>query len=438
MQKKRYVLVGASSRALGMFAKPLGNKTGEKSDDKGLSEGMKESMKQAAIKGSSLTNYAEIVGVFDKNPLRIEVLKKEAGLDCPSYTDCDKMLAELKPDCGIVTTVDRFHHEYIIKLFEAGIDAVTEKPMTIDEEKCLAVMEAEKKTGRKVTVTFNYRYAPYATKIKELIKSGVIGDVLNVDFEYLLDTRHGADYFRRWHRNKANSGGLLVHKSTHHFDLINWWIDEEPVEVMAFGSTRFYGPTRKERGERCFTCQYAKTCEFFMDINQGLLKELYLDCESADGYFRDRCVFADDIDIEDSMSVNVKYSKGAFLSYSLIAHCPYEGWKMSVNGTKGRLEAAEYHSGDRKDEPAYVVDIFDRDKNRTTISVPKSKGGHGGGDEKILDDVFIGNRPDPMGHRAGSFAGAVSILTGIAANKSIKEGRNIKINDLVPLDKFRK
>jgi predicted dehydrogenase len=410
--KKRYVFIGASGRAMYMYARPM---------------------------VQELAEYAAIVGIYDPNPLRIEALKEMAGADCPAYNDCDRMLAEQKPDVAIVTTMDRYHHEYIIKSLEAGMDVITEKPMTIDEEKCNAILEAEKRTGRKIIVTFNYRFAPYVTAIKQGIKDGIIGKVLNVDFEYLLDTVHGADYFRRWHRRKENSGGLLVHKSTHHFDLINWWIEEEPVEVMAFGTRRFYGPTRAERGERCLTCSYKKSCEFYFDIDEvEMNRNLYSQCEEADGYYRDRCVFADEIDIEDSMSVNVKYSKGALLSYSLIAHSPYEGYKASISGTKGRLEVAEYHSGIRCDEPAYYFDLYDRDGRKVEYTVPKASGGHGGGDEKLRRMIFEGGLPDPLGHQAGSFAGAVSILIGIAANKSIKEGRNIRINDLVPLDKYRK
>ncbi|MDD3925398.1 MAG: Gfo/Idh/MocA family oxidoreductase [bacterium] len=409
--KKRYVLIGASGRATYMFAKPMVEELGE---------------------------YTEIVGVYDPNLLRIEASKKLAGVDCPSYTDCDKMLAELKPDGAVITTMDRYHHEYVIKCLEAGIDVVVEKPMTIDEEKCNAILEAEKRTGRKVTVTFNYRFTPYVTAVKQAIRDGLVGEVLNVDFEYLLDTSHGADYFRRWHRRKENSGGLLVHKSTHHFDLVNWWIEEEPVEVMAFGTRRFYGPTRAERGERCLTCQYKKSCEFYFDINaHEMNKALYSDCESADGYYRDRCVFSEEIDIEDSMSVNVKYNKGALLSYSLIAHSPYEGYKASISGTKGRLEVAEYHSGIRHSDPAYYFELYDRQGRKVDYTVPKATGGHGGGDVKIRRMIFEGGIPDPLGHQAGTLAGAVSILIGIAANKSIKEGRNIRINDLVPLDKYR-
>ena len=383
--------------------------------------------------------YTEIAGVYDPNPLRCEALKEMAGVNCSSYTDCDRMLTEVKPDVAIVTTIDRYHHEYIIKALEAGADVIVEKPMTIDEEKCKAILEAEKRTGREVIVTLNYRFSPYVTAIKEVIRDGLIGEILTVDFEYMLGTKHGAEYFRRWHRRKENSGGLLVHKATHHFDLINWWIEEEPVEVMAFGTRRVYGPTREERGERCLTCRHKKSCEYFLDITADeLLKSMYKECEEADGYYRDRCIFSEEIDIEDSMSVNVKYSKGALLSYSLITHSPYEGYKASISGTKGRLEIAEYRTGVRADGPAYRFEMYDRQGRKIDYTIPKVTGGHGGGDVKLRRMLFEGGIPDPLGYKAGSFAGAISILIGIAANKSIKEGRNIRINDLVSLDDFRK
>jgi predicted dehydrogenase len=303
-------------------------------------------------------------------------------------------------------------------------------------------LEAEKKTGKKVAVTFNYRFTPYTTRIKELIREGVVGQILNVHFEYMLDTRHGADYFRRWHRKMENSGGLMVHKATHHFDLVNWWLEEEPEQVMAFGSLRFYGPTRKERGERCLTCKHKKTCEFYFDLTaEGPevfpYKQLYLDAEKADKYFRDRCVFAEEIDIYDTMSVNVKYSGGAFLSYSLTAHSPYEGYKISINGAKGRLEIADYQSGMRTVEPALYITFYDRKGGKVEYAIPKAAGGHGGGDERLQEMLFRDGISDPLNHQAGSYAGATSILTGIAANKSIKDGKAVRIKDLVPLDKYK-
>lgn len=402
---KKYVLVGASGRAFSMFAKPLIN---------------------------DFKDVAKIVGIFDINKTRAEYIRKNTDPNILVYTDYDQMMKETKPDTAIITTVDRYHHEYIIKSLEYGCDVITEKPMTIDDEKCNAILDAEKKTGKKVVVTFNYRFAPYTTRIKELIREGAVGKILSVDFEYLLDTKHGADYFRRWHRRLENCGGLLVHKSTHHFDLVNWWIEEEPEEIYANGNLRFYGPTRENRSERCSTCQYATACEFAVKYHEDPFKKaFYFDAEKEDGYFRDRCVFDEEINIYDSMSVVVKYDKGTLLTYSLIAYSPYEGWKISINGTDGRLEAAEYHSGHKAKDPIYQIQLFNRKGEVVTYDVPKASGGHGGGDERLREMIFRGNLPDPLNHFAGSYDGVKSIMIGICANKSIKEKKMFCVKDLL-------
>ena len=141
----------------------------------------------------------------------------------PTYlaNQFDRMIEETKPDTIIVTTMDATHHIYIVRAMELGCDVISEKPMTTDIDKMKAIYDAIDRTGKSLRVTFNYRYAPAYTRFRELIIEGAVGHPLAVDFSWILDTSHGADYFRRWHREKQNSGGLLVHKSTHHFDLVN-------------------------------------------------------------------------------------------------------------------------------------------------------------------------------------------------------------------------
>ena len=402
---KTYAIVGASSRGLSMYGK--------------------------AIAGT-YRDTARLVGVYDVNSVRANYLSRECG-NAPVYAEFDAMLAEADPDCIIVTTMDRYHHEYIIRALEAGRDVITEKPMTIDDAKCRAILDAERRTGKCVTVTFNYRFAPYVTRVKELLRSGIIGRVLNVDFEWFLDTRHGADYFRRWHRRKENSGGLMVHKATHHFDMINWWLDDEPQTVFAAGTRQFYGPTRAERGERCSTCAYQRTCEFYVDYaGDPFMKALYFDAEKEDGYFRDRCVFSEQIDIEDNMNVVVHYRHGASMSYSLVAYSPYEGWRVSLSGAEGRLEVQEYHSGQHVNDPTQVVTFYNRKGESVTYDIPKARGDHAGGDERLLERLFSSRQiPDPLGHMANSWAGAMSILIGIGANQSIATGKPVAIDDLL-------
>src|SRR5207244_1617086 len=113
-----------------------------------------------------------------------------------------RMVAETKPDAIIVTTMDSAHHLYIRRGMELGCDVITEKPMTIDVEKLDIIYDAIQRTGKSLRVTFNYRYAAAFTRFRQLILEGVVGQPRLIDFAWILDTSHGADYFRRWHREK--------------------------------------------------------------------------------------------------------------------------------------------------------------------------------------------------------------------------------------------
>ena len=384
------------------------------------------------------SDICEIVGFCDTNHRRMEYANNRivslGGNRVPTYdaVDFDRMLKETEPDIVIVTTIDCLHREYIIRALEYGCDVITEKPMTIDADSCNAIMEAEKRTGRTVHVTFNCRFIPFAKRIKELLSEGIIGEIFNVDFEWLLDTSHGADYFRRWHRKKENSGGLLVHKATHHFDLVNWWLDQEPDKIYANGTRKCYGATRKERGERCFTCEYKGKCEYAFDREEDArLKEMYFKAEGEDGYYRDRCIFSDEINIEDNMSVSVRYKDGALLTYSLVAYSPYEGWKIAFTGSEGRLEAEVFSSGEHASDPNQYIRIYNRKGETITYQVPKALGSHGGGDARLLDMIIRGGLEDPLGQIADTRAGTNSVMIGVCANMSIKDGQAHRVEDLI-------
>ena len=216
-------------------------------------------------------NYSQqlqFVGLCDKNKGRLAFAKNYIGCDCPTFTDFEQMMAQTKPDLLIVCTMDATHHEFIIRGMELGSNVLTEKPMTTDETKVQAIVDAERRTGKQCRVTFNYRYSPHRAKIWELIRNGAIGELTSVDFHWYLDTSHGADYFRRWHRKTENSGSLWVHKATHHFDLLNWWIESDPISVYAQGSLDFYGKNGKFRGENCRTCPHTKECDFYWDVTK--------------------------------------------------------------------------------------------------------------------------------------------------------------------------
>jgi predicted dehydrogenase len=343
------------------------------------------------------------------------------------------MCEETKPEMLAVTSVDSAHADYVVRGLERGMDVVTEKPMVTDERQCRAVLEAERKSGRRLIVGHNYRFAPKHVAIKETLMSGAIGAVTSVDFAWYLDVHHGADYFRRWHRLRRNSGSLLVHKASHHFDLVNWWLDSSPSEVFAFGGLRHYGRSGPFRHSNCRGCPHREKCPFFWDMtrDRGLM-ELYAECESEDGYLRDGCVFREDTDIFDTMNVSVRYASGAQMSYSLNACMPFEGYRIAFNGTKGRLEARDHERQPWKPEQETEIHLTRNFGQREAVPVPPAVGGHGGGDDVLRALVFA---PTPVPDHLrlpDSLAGARSCLIGIAARRSIDEGRVVPIRELVP------
>jgi predicted dehydrogenase len=432
-QRKRYALVGTGSRA-GMYI-------------------------QAILKRHA--PVAQLVALCDSNAIRMKHYATQATYEVPCYyhQDFKQMLLETNPDVVIVCTPDATHHDYIIAAMQHGCDVITEKPMTTTDTACRAILQTIQDTKRTLRVTFNYRYSPRNSKVKEVLQEGRIGEVTQVHFEWLLDTLHGADYFRRWHRDKATSGGLIVHKATHHFDLVNWWLDATPELVFALGGLRFYG--RHNAAERGLESKFERSRQdpnssqdpFALSLEQDpTLKALYLDAEKEDGYFRDKNVFAENITIEDTMSVLVRYDTGALLSYALNAYSPWEGYRVAFTGTKGRLELTVterpyvLHENGSLLDPSYNIreiippklTLQQQWQRAADVPIEEAHGDHGGGDEKLLEDLFEGANHDPLGRAASHLDGAKSILIGVAANRTFETGQPVKVNDLVNLKEWTK
>lgn len=416
---KKYAIAGASSRALNMYIQPM----------------IKEPL------------LGEITALFSRHPESAkQILKKADDPPIPIYDDFDAMIKETRPDTVIVTTIDSLHHEYIIRAMELGCDVITEKPLTVDEQKTNAILEAKKRTGRELTITFNFRFIPYNQKVKEIIASGEIGEPLFVNLEYFNDYPHGSSYFRRWHGQLDQSGSLLITKGTHYFDLVGWWLEQEPVSVQAMGTRRVFGPTREERSDRCLGCKYKDSCEYYWDITKDEFStDLYLKTEKDTGYIRDKCVFSETNDVWDATAMNVHYSKGALMAMTLCVYSPYEGWRISITGTKGRLEAEEFRTGANSKGDEEVIRVIHRDNSVDEYRIRKGEVqlkndtgianytllGHNGGDTVLRRMLFVGDIPDTLGQMAGIRDAVNSVLVGAAAVQSIRQKKEINIADLL-------
>jgi len=396
----------------------------------------------------------EFVALSDINPGRLAYAKEYMGVNCPTYVDFDEALKVSKPDLVIVTTVDATHHEFIIKGLKAGCDVITEKPLTTDAEKCQMIIDAEKASNKKLLVGFNYRWSPYVTKIKELLAQNAVGQITSVDFNWYLNIHHGASYFRRWHGIMNKSGSLWVHKASHHFDLLNWWIDSDPEEVFAYGALEHYGKNGPFRGKNCRSCEHKNECKYYWDITKSQHDyKMYVENEKYDGYVRDGCVYRNEIDIFDKMSAQIKYANNVVVNYSLTTYSPYEGWKIAFNGSEGRIEAwldipfmkneqldqaalhaAEMSQSGNSDvihEPIVVHKNFE---NFKILQVTSERAGHGGGDKRLQDKLFKNpSAPDPLKHAAGIRDGVMAILIGVAARKSIETNKPVKIGSLTSM-----
>lgn len=429
---KKYALVGTGGRA-GLYISAIGGKW---------------------------RDNAQLVAFCDTNQTRMDYANQrlqEAGAEpVPTWKapQFEEMIRTTRPDIIIVTTMDRTHDDYIVRGLRAGCDIITEKPMTIDEQRALRILDAIEETGHTVRVAFNYRYAPHHSKIRELLMEDVIGHIHSVHFEWLLNTEHGADYFRRWHREKRNSGGLLVHKSTHHFDLMNFWLNSYPERVYAEGGLRFYGKENAEK--RGITDFYPRTHGYRQAQNDPFalhmedntqLKALYLDAEHEDGYFRDQNVFSDGITIEDTLSVLVKYQNQVQLTYSLNAYLPWEGLNVVFNGSEGRLEMkivekSYVNAGGKRENEGSLehcdITVFPMFAAPWKVEFTSGEGGHGGGDNAMLADLFGEPEHDPLQRAADHQAGAMSILTGIASNISIQQQRPVNFREFTLVARLKK
>ena len=344
----------------------------------------------------------ELVGLCDINGKRAEAARGYIGTAAPAFTDFDRMIAETKPELVVVTTPDATHWRYILRAMELGCEVITEKAIATDEQQCQALWDGCRRMGGKLTVAFNARHIAGAKKMKQLLLEKAVGEVVSVVYQEYLDTSHGASYYRRWHRLKAMNGTLLVTKSCHHFDQVNWWLGARPVEVRASGSLRVYGKNNAYRSSHCRVCPHTAKCPFYWDIaKDDHAQKLFVAAESEDGYFRDGCVWREDADVYDNSSVTVRYENGVNLTYVSDCYLPYEGQAITVNGKRGRIDWMSYGGGGARMNEFRLTRTFG--KSEVIPLTADAAGGHGGADGLIRKLIFDG---EPAGGFAGTAGGA--------------------------------
>jgi predicted dehydrogenase len=416
MEPKRYAVVGTGGRGTGMFALPL---------------------------ATDFPRTARLAAVCDVNPVRAAYCVSRLPHPVPFYTSFRRMMREVDPDGLAIASRDCTHAAYVVAGLKAGKRVYCEKPLCTTAAQCRAILSAARRSKGVCFVTHNMRYGAAPERIRAILRAGTIGRVSFMQFDETLDRCHGADYFRRWHRQLANSGGLLIHKASHHFDLLNWWAGAKPAEVRAQGRLAFYGRNGPFRHRRCRGCPHARRCAFHADLfTIETYREMYLRAEGEDGYLRDGCVFDRGIDICDQMSALIRYENGIEAAYTLTAFSPYESMRCAFEGDRGRLEyVVRYNtgwtrSGQRlpgvEEHAGESLRLFLPGKGIRDVTIPARKGGHGGADPRLRAEFFGRDWSAGRSENMASLEEAVqAVLIGAAANRSIAAGKPVNVQRLL-------
>ncbi len=385
----------------------------------------------------------EIVGVMDTDPGKMKGFCDVADLDgLPMFTDFDRMCDSVRPDRVIITTMDCFHSHYIVKALDRGIGVISEKPLCINAQQCREILAAHARNPGVFAVTsHNARYTPHARKIHELISSGAIGKVRTASYTEMLDLCHGTSYFRRWNSEKKNSGGLQIHKASHHFDELNWYLGTHAAEVSAYGALISYGAKNSAfHGKTCHTCRLE--CPYRPEYDSDTEKtteRLYFRHAAPDSYTPDLCIFRPEIDIEDFLSVGIRYENGVYCSYSLTAQANYEGQNIVFDGETGRLEcrtelyripgtkAGDFHDARAVSRVTLRLNRFGKGEP-VEIPLETGSGSHDGADSRLFDDLFAEVPPADLPTLED---GVQAVIVGAAVNESLRTGGKVDVRKLL-------
>lgn len=428
----RYAICGLSNRAVHEYALPLLGSADAEEDYSG---------------------FGDLVAIVELDRVRGERFLAATGALVPLYqpSEVDRMLEETRPEVVIVAGPDFTHADYAVAALEHGLDVIVEKPLAHTAEAARRILDAEAKSPGTVIVAHNARYEPSMYRLRELVQSGTIGRVVAVDVVEGLDSYHGASFFTRWNRQRKYSGGLAVTKGCHTLDSVCWVLDDSPRTVFSAGGLNFYGPASPHRplnrdgaplsaevelahnpySRRWLAGRLPAEQELFTGKWQRLGYEAQYPAATS------RTIFDAEIDVEDTYSSVLTFTRGSSMTYSLCFSLPWEGLRIGITGTEGRIETEWIV---RRDDPApatrqqiRVERLFGASE---IIEVAADPRGHDLADSRIRHDLFRGPSRDSLAAHVGANAlqGALAVAAGEAMWRSVESGEPVNVPALLGID----
>ena len=344
-----------------------------------------------------------VVAGADISQEALETFKQNVNGDAFVTKDYQQLLAREDIDAVAIASPDFTHEEYACAAFEAGKHVFCEKPMAITTEGCDRMLRAWQASGKKFMIGFNMRYMNIFRVMKDVVDSGIIGEIKVVWVRHFVG--HGGEwYYHDWHGASRNSTGLLLQKASHDIDMIHWITGHYGKRVIGFGSLDYYGGD-KPNDLVCNECDEKETCVE------------YQYSEGAKANKMNMCVYRKEIDVEDNSTILIELDNGIKATYMQCHYTPDYCRNYTFIGTEGRLENLD-------DGSQVIVKLRNRSNRWKNLSdhsyhVKPATGGHGGADPLTARDFLdmILEEKEPL---ATPLAGRMSVAVGCAATHSIR------------------
>ncbi len=349
-----------------------------------------------------------IVAGADINPVRLKKFEEAIGGDDMLLTDdYQELLAREDIDAVFITTPDFLHEEQAVNALEAGKDVYLEKPMTISIEGCDRLLEVAYKTGSKLFLGHNMRHFPVINKMKDIIDSGVIGDVQAVWCRHFIG--YGGDaYFKDWHSEQQYTNGLLLQKGAHDIDVIHWLANSYTKSVVGMGMLSIYDKCEKRKKEKGGNASWSNN-------NWPPLSQVGMSPK---------------IDVEDNNMIMMQLENGIQASYTQCHYTPDSERNYTFIGTLGRVEnigdygEAEVHVWTQRG-PRNTPDII--------YKIKAMEGSHGGSDPAIVKS-FLKFIRDGGETKTSPIAARNAVAVGVMAHKSMRS--NCGLQEIPPIPQY--
>src|SRR5699024_7738697 len=264
----------------------------------------------------------------------------------------DLFAANIDADLAIICTMDRQHFEPTMKALESHLHVLLEKPMSPDPEECILMEQAAKKYNRQLTICHVLRYTEFWSHIRDVIQSGQIGEVASIQLNENVEIMHMSHSFVRgnW-RNKEESSPMILQKSCHDMDIINFIMDKKCERISSYGSLMHFREENKPKGAplRCLDgCPVANECPFHaghyylgegrgwaMKFTEENSNEAIIESLQTTNY--GKCVYQLDNNVVDHQVVNMEFEDGATATFSMSGFTREQTRIVQIMGTKGEI-----------------------------------------------------------------------------------------------------